>query len=479
MVGLSERYKIGEKYKVLVVDDEENMVTLLSLLLEDEGYIVKRAKSGPAALSIMESEEVDLVISDLVMLQMDGLKLLNKTKEIYPYIPFIIITGFGTIPSTVKAMRDGAYDYITKPFDNAGLISTVKKALEYRSLTKGVSDLDLQKEETLEGGVSSNIKIIFRHEKMIKLFRLIRAMSMSDATVLIYGESGVGKELAARAIHTNSNRREGPFIPIDCASLPEPLLESELFGHLRGAFTDAVDTKKGLFEEADGGTIFLDEISATSLFMQSKLLRVLQEREIKPVGGNKYIKVDIRVIAAANKDLREEIRQRTFREDLYYRLSVVPLYIPPLRERKEDIPLLVNHFIKKYQGSGDKVERFISPQTLQLLMEYPWPGNIRELENAIERGSALCQGPELTIDSLFLSGHKEEDFSSPGDKEGLKGLVNKTAMLAEKGKIIETLIISKGNMKLTAKLLKISRAGLYTKMRRFDIDVEKFRGKFT
>ncbi len=458
------------KNKILVVDDEVNMLALLSMILEKDGYQVETALNGEEALGYIEGGGIDLVLSDLVMFKMDGLALLRKCKEVSPSTPFIIITGYGTISSAVEVVKSGAYDYITKPFDNEELRSAVKKALEYHGLTRKLDLLEDQDE-----GLFGNINIIGRHEKMRELFRLIKVIAESDATILIYGESGVGKEVVARAIHNISHRKENSFLPIDCGSIPETLLESELFGHIKGAFTDAFTTKIGLFEEAHGGTLFLDEIATTSPLFQSKLLRVLQEGEIRPVGGNKITKVDVRIIAASNRDLRAAVREKAFREDLYYRLSVIPLYIPPLRERREDIPLLVDYFIKKYQEKEAKekgIRKYLSPRTLRLLMDYPWPGNVRELENVIEKGVVLSHGPELKIDSVFLEGGKPID-----EKISLKQKVREVVVTAEKEQIIDALLRAKMNHKLAAKILGISRASLYNKIKEYDIKVKPTTNK--
>ncbi len=455
---------------ILVVDDEKNMLLLLSTILEEEGYRVVTAFNGEEALRSLEGG-VDLVLSDLRMSKMDGLALLRRSKEISPSIPFIIITGYGAIESAVEAMRNGAYDYITKPFDNNEIIGIVRKALEYQTLIKHVPEgLNRGKEglplDEDNGGLFGDIKIIGRHENMRGLFSVIRKVAESDATVLIYGESGVGKELVARAIHNISHRKDAPFIPIDCGSLPETILESELFGHVRGAFTDAITTKKGLFEEGNGGTIFLDEIAGTSLLFQSKLMRVLQEGEIKPVGSNKIVEVNLRIIAASNRNLHTAIRQGRFREDLYYRLSVVPLYIPPLRERREDIPLLVDHFIRKYQKEGE-VERFVSQETLKLLMDYPWNGNVRELENTIERAMVLSSGQELKID---LVSRKKQRFIN--EEATLKESIREISREIGKERILEALIRTKMNHKEAARLLGISRATLYNKIREYNINLK-------
>lgn len=451
------------KEKILIVDDEENMGALFETILTKEGYEVITALSGEEALQHIQKGGLDLVISDLAMPGMDGIRLLEKVKEARPAPPFIIITAYGTITSAVEAMKKGAYDYITKPFHNEEIKIVIKKALEYYSLTKEVERLRHQ-----VGGMGIG-NMIGKSKKMRDLYQLIKIVADSNATILICGESGTGKELVARAIHQNSPRLTHPFVAIDCGAMPETLLESELFGHVRGSFTGAVTTKKGLFEEANGGTIFLDEIADTTLAFQSKLLRVLQEGEIRPVGGNRGIKVNVRVISATNKDLKEAIEKKTFRDDLYYRLAVVCVPIPPLRERKEDIPLLADHFARKYCLETKKEVKRITPEALSLLMQYPWRGNVRELENVIERAILLTPGPEITVHSLL---HGE----TPAEAEAvsLKKVSRESTEQLEREKIIDAITRSHGNKARAAKKLEISRASLYNKIKQYRIS---FPGK--
>ncbi len=445
--------------KILVVDDEMNMLALFKKVLGKEGYQVETAASGEEALKRLEKEWFDLVISDLKMIGMDGLELLKKVKTASPVMPYIVLTAFGTIDSAVAAMREGAYDYLTKPVNNEEIKVVVRKALDLHRLTREVERLRDQME------IDSDFKnIVGRSRKVRSLFRLIKLVANSSTTIHIQGESGTGKELVARAIHYNSPRRGQSFVTIDCGALPETLLESELFGHVRGSFTGAIGNKKGLFEEAHGGTLLLDEIGDTTLAFQSKLLRVLQESEIRSVGSNKSIKVDVRVIAATNKDLREGVEKKTFREDLYYRLAVVPVLIPPLRERKEDIPLLVDHFIKKYCEQNRQESKQISAQIMKILIDYPWRGNVRELENVIERAVLMSPGPEIRVEALFLDPASDDEAVDP-----LRLMTHLATEKVEREKIAVAMKKTRGNRTQAARLLGISRATLYNKMKQYGL----------
>ncbi|MBI4488928.1 MAG: sigma-54-dependent Fis family transcriptional regulator [Deltaproteobacteria bacterium] len=445
--------------RILVVDDEENVVVLFKRILEKEGYEVESAASGEEALGWLETDWFDLLISDLKMPRMDGLEFIQKAKTLRPSVPCIVLTAYGTIESAVAAMKKGAYDYLAKPANIEEIKLVVKKALDLHRLTREVERLRAQVEIGREFS-----EIVGRSRPMRALFRLIKLVARSNATVLIQGESGTGKELIARAIHQHSPRHDRPFVAIDCGALPETLLESELFGHMRGAFTGAISTKKGLFEEAHGGTLLLDEIGNTTPAFQSKLLRVLQESEIRPVGGNKSIKVDVRVIAATNKDLKGQMEKRTFREDLYYRLAVVPVVIPPLKDRTEDIPLLADQFIKKYCKQNGLEPKRISAQRLKDLIDYTWPGNVRELENVIERAVLLSPGPEINSEALFPEPVAAEKFHEPLQQATRVAIEN-----VEREKIIKATKIAKGNRSLAAKYLGISRAALYNKLKRYQL----------
>ncbi|HET6466376.1 MAG TPA: sigma-54 dependent transcriptional regulator [Nitrospiria bacterium] len=444
--------------RILVVDDEPNMLDLFKKVLGKEGYEVVAASSGEEAVEKLETEGFDLLISDLKMPGVSGLELLKKAKSVNPTLPCILLTAYGTIDSAVAAIKEGAYDYLTKPINNDEITLTVKKALDLHRLTREVEQL---REKV---GVETALgNIIGRSKPMRDLFRLIGLVADSPTTVLIYGESGTGKELIARAIHQQSPRRNRPFVAVDCGALPETLLESELFGHVRGSFTGAVSNKKGLFEEADGGTLLLDEVGDTTPGFQSKLLRVLQEGEIRPVGSNKTIKVDVRVLAATNKDLKKNVEKKSFREDLYYRLAVVPIVIPALRHRREDIPLLADHFIKKYCERNRMEPKQISQKTLKLLIESPWPGNVRELENVIERAVLMSPGPEIFAEALFM----EPLVDQPED--ALPEAIRMATETVEKEKIAVATRQAKGNRSRAAKLLGISRATLYNKLKRYNL----------
>ncbi len=446
--------------RILIVDDEQNILALFRRILEKKGYDVHCASTGEEALEKLETDLFDVVVSDLKMPGMSGLDLLSKGKALNPTMPFIMLTAFGTVHSAVEAMKEGAYDYLIKPIDTEEFKLVIEKALELHRLQREVARLRSQ----LQLDVDFQ-QIVGQSKPMRAVFRLIRMVAKSNATILIEGESGTGKELIARAVHQNSARNDGPFVAIDCASLPETLLESELFGHVRGAFTGAVSNKKGLFVEAHDGTILLDEIGDTTLAFQSKLLRVLQENEVRPVGTSKSVKVDVRVIAATNKDLQKEVEKRTLREDLFYRLAVVPIHLPPLRERGEDIPLLIDHFIKKSCKENQLDPKKLSAQGIRQLMEYHWPGNVRELENLIARAVLISPGPEITPEFLFPLA------AASGARHVPLPQATKSALqILERQKIIQALQEMKGNRSKAARLLGISRAAFYKKLRSYELE---------
>jgi len=377
-------------YSVVVVDDERGMRDFLSILLKKEGHQVNAFAGGQEALDYLAGHGCDLVISDIRMPGMTGLELLENLKAKHPEIPVVLITAFASPDDAVQAMRGGAFDYISKPF-NVDEIKSVVAAATSRKATAAPAP---------QGSFSG---IIGTSREMQKIFDMIRRVAPTPANVLIYGESGTGKELVAQAIHKNSQVADKLFVPITCSAIPDELMESELFGHVKGAFTGAISDKAGLFQEADGGTAFLDEIGELTPLIQTKLLRVLQEREIKPVGGTKIKRINVRIVAATNKNLEYEIGAGRFREDLFYRLAVVPLRMPPLRERKGDIPILVEHFLKKYSKRLGKNIHEISSYAMKVLMDYHFPGNVRELENIIERGVALEDSAIILPESLTLS----------------------------------------------------------------------------
>lgn len=376
---------------ILVVDDEKNYLLVMADLLSETGYEVLTAESAAEALKIVRQNDLDLVLTDMKMPKVSGIELLAEMKRLYPDLPVIIMTAYGTVEKAVEAMKKGAFDYIMKPFKNEEILVTIARALELRHLLLENRRLhhDLAKRYRFEN-------IVGNSRAMQEIFALVEKVAQTRATVLITGESGTGKELIARAIHYRSPRSQQPFITVNCGALTETLLESELFGHEKGAFTHAVALRKGRFELADGGTLFLDEVSQMSPALQVKLLRVLQEMEFERVGGTRTIRVDVRLVAASNQDLKAEVEAGNFREDLFYRLNVVHLEVPPLRQRLEDIPLLVAHFIQKYARENERGEIRIEPETLKILSRYPWPGNVRELENVVERAVILCSQNVIT-----------------------------------------------------------------------------------
>ena len=381
--------------RILVADNEQSMRELLAITLKKEGYDVSAADGGEAAIEALRREPFDLVLCDVRMPKVDGIQVLKAAKEIVSETVVIMITAFATTETAVEAMKLGAYDYITKPFKLDEIKLIIKNALERKRLRE--ENLFLRKQLETQYRFEN---IIGKSPKIVNLFDTIRKVADSNATAVITGESGTGKELVARAIHYNSYRRDKPFVSVNCGAIPEGLMESELLGHVRGSFTGAVANKAGLFAAADGGTLFLDEITAIPLFLQVKLLRVIQEREIRRVGDTKDIKVDVRLIAASNKDLEASVTEGALREDLFYRLNVIPIHLPPLRERREDIPLLVAHFLQKFGKELGKDVRGVSPEALALLEQYHWPGNIRELENVIERAIVLGTGDILAAEAL-------------------------------------------------------------------------------
>ncbi len=390
---------------ILIVDDEKNYLVVLEALLGAEGYEIVTANDAKAALATVREADLDLVITDMKMPGMSGMDLLEECKKTKPELPVIMMTAFGTIEMAVEAMKKHAYDYIEKPFENEQIKQTIKKALENYRLVK--------ENKLLTEALSDRYRygnIIGKSKPVLKVFDLIDKVSRSKASVLITGSSGTGKELVAKAIHYQGPRKDRPFISINCGALTETLLESELFGHEKGAFTGAVAMKKGRFELADGGTLFLDEVGEMPPSLQVKLLRVLQEMEFERVGGTRTIKVDVRILSASNRNIKEDVSNGAFREDLYYRLNVIHIDVPSLQERIDDIPLLVRHFIKKFQNNGKEKKIELNPEVWKAFYSYPWPGNVRELENVIERAVVLLSGETITIDVLpeQLTGAKTE-----------------------------------------------------------------------
>lgn len=454
---------------ILIVDDEQSMRDFLEILLQKEGYQVETRDNGAGALRCLEDNSFDLVISDIRMPGIGGLDLLHTIKGKYPTLPVILITAFVSPDDAVSAMKDGAFDYISKPFDVAEIKSVIRAATaRSRAETPGPSAAD------------SFPGIIGKSQEMVKIFDLIQRVAPTPANVIIYGESGTGKELVAQAIHQHSKVAGQPFVPITCSAIPEDLMESELFGHVKGAFTGAINDKPGLFQLANNGTAFLDEIGELTPIIQTKLLRVLQEREVKPVGSTRIERVNVRIIAATNRVLEEEIIAGRFREDLFYRLAVVPIRMPPLRERKGDVPLLVNHFLQKHSRLLGKEVQGISSYGMQVLMDYDFPGNVRELENIIERGVALENSNIILPESLTLSAHRSEKrnrsetdplFQAVASKEelferGLEEVINDL----EKRIICFALEKSNHSKMRAAELLHISFRSLRYKITKYGIE---------
>jgi DNA-binding NtrC family response regulator len=377
--------------RVLVVDDEHAMVRMVKRHLEGEGCVVTPMNTGPAAVAALARGRYDVILTDLVMNDVDGLAVLREAQRLQPGARVILMTAFTSVETAIAAMRQGAYDYLSKPFKMAEVTVAVRRALEDRRLRE--ENRRLRDEVGRRYAVTS---FLGRSPAMQPVFEKIEAVASTEATVLLVGESGTGKELAARAIHWNGARREGPFVAVNCAAIPDTLLESELFGHEKGAFTGAQRKRRGLFAEADGGTLFLDEIADMSLALQAKLLRALQDKTVRPVGGNQEMQLDVRVVSATNRDLPALVREGTFREDLYYRLAVIPIRLPSLRERAEDIPLLAQHFLERAAETlGRRFEGF-AEDALAWLVRQPWPGNVRQLENVVERAATLTKGPHIT-----------------------------------------------------------------------------------
>jgi two-component system NtrC family response regulator len=453
---------------VLIVDDEKNYTRILGAVLEEEGFETLTANSGPEALEILEGSDVDLVLTDMKMPLMDGIQLLEKIKTRDSELPVIMMTAHGTVDKAVEAMQKGAYSYILKPFDNDRLIIYVRKAVAMFRVIKENRDL--------RNAVSSQYSfgnIIGKSKVMQQVFDTIRKVAPSNATVLIEGESGTGKELVAKSIHFNSPRREKPFVAVNCSALAETLLESELFGHEKGAFTGAVSMRKGRFELADSGTLFLDEIGDMSTGLQVKLLRVLQEKVFERVGGTKPIAVNIRVIAATNRNLKEEMKKERFREDLYYRLNVVHIALPSLKQRQQDIRLLLDHFIKKYadERKHSVPVTGIDPDVERLFYEYSWPGNVRELENLIERLMIMSPGGVITPADLPKSfketAHDDLYIESvPADAK-----LYDTLTMIEKTMILRALKKTGYIQSRAAELLGIGKSGLNQKIKKYNLDI--------
>ena len=456
------------KDRILVADDEQSMREFLDIMLEKEGYKVSLASNGEEVVKSIDNDLFDLVLLDIRMPKLDGISALKKIKAIAPETVVIMITAYASADTAIKAMKEGAYDYITKPFKVDEIKLIIKNALEKKNLQKENILLKQVVRDRFHFG-----NIIGQSSKMVSLYDLLEKVSPTKTNILITGESGTGKELVAKAIHYNSPRKEKPFVTLNCGAIPETLIESELFGHMKGAFTDAIATKKGLFEVADEGTLFLDEISELPLLMQVKLLRVLQDREFKRVGGTEDIRVDVRIISATNKDLEEAVKEKRFREDLFYRLNVIQIRLPSLRERKEDIPLLTNHFLKKYSEELNKNISKVCPQALQILLNYEYPGNVRELQNIIERAVALESSQELTPNNLnsYLSESPllkkgAMDIEIPNEGIDMEKMVEEL----ERTLLLKALDKTKGIKKKAAELLHINFRSMRYRLEKYGLN---------
>jgi DNA-binding NtrC family response regulator len=441
--------------KILIIDDEKSILDLLSVVFEKEGYLTETSFSATRAVELLENEDFDMIISDIKMPKMNGMELLRYVKDNRPDIPIIMITAYGTIKQAVEALKAGAMDYVVKPFDVEELKIIVAQGLEKKRLKEENIFL---KRELKEKHEFENL--VGKSKAMQEIYSLIEKLAGTDSTVLIAGESGTGKEMAARAIHYSSARRERSFVSINCGALPENLLESELFGHVKGSFTGAVSNKKGMFEVAEKGTLFLDEVGEMSPWTQVKLLRAIQDKRIRRVGGIEEIPVDARIIAATNQDLKKKIEEGKFREDLYYRLNVISMEMPPLRKRKEDIPLLVTHFMEKYCSRMGRSMKRIAPEVVSVFESYPWPGNVRELENIMERVMAIEERETITKESL------PKEMLTPNKKYGktpsLQPGFDLNAVMDEivVGYVKQALDAARGNLKETARILGVNYRSL-------------------
>ena len=448
------------KTKILVVDDDRNLLDIICMRLEASGYDVYPADHENQAKEVASQEIFDLAVIDLQLVQQDGLSLMEELHLIHPDIPVIILTAHGSIESAVEAMKRGAFTYLTKPFDSRELILQIERGREKSKLTGEINRL----KELLDERFNFT-NIIAKSTPMRQVLDQVERIADTDSNVAIYGASGTGKELIAKAIHISSPRKDFPFLAINCAAIPESLLESELFGYEKGAFTGAVKTNKGLFTRADKGTVFLDEIGDMPLSIQAKLLRVLQEKTFVPLGSSETVTVDVRIIVATNKDLREEVKKRHFREDLFYRIHVIPIKVPSLKDRKEDIPPLVEHFVSKYNREMGKDIRAVTPAAMQKLMLHDWPGNVRELENTIEYAIAMTSGNTLT-DDLILRTQKGQD----------EWLTLQEARARFEKKYLQNLLeITGGNVSKAANLAGKYRADLYGLMKKYDITPQDFK----
>jgi len=450
-----------QQERILVVDDDEGLLQLLKMRLTAMGFAVTTCLSGDKAIAEARRNVYDLAITDLRLGDQDGLSVMEQLLLIHPSLPVLILTAHGTIPNAVEAIRNGAYGYLTKPFDDQELKVYIEKALAQRRMSREIERLKLLVKELY--GMEN---IVARSPKMRFLLQQVAQVADTESTVCLSGETGVGKEVVARVIHCNSRRAQGPFIPVNCAAIPDTLFESELFGHVRGAFTGAVGSKRGLFQCASGGTLFLDEIGDLPPALQVKLLRVIQEREVLEVGGEAPIKVDVRIIAATNRDLAEAVRAGTFREDLYYRIQVVPLTVPPLRERRDDIPVLAQQFLKESAKRMNKDIRGFTPEAMQKMMLYPWPGNVRELENTTEKAVVLTRQDMITADLIP---------SAPEGPDGRLKPLTEAKEEFERAYLKELLQQTGGNISRAALIAGRYRADFYKLLKKYGLHPSEHR----
>jgi DNA-binding NtrC family response regulator len=451
--------------KILIVDDEVNMRLVLKAMLKKEGYDVETAADGLEALALLHRHDITACITDLRMPKLDGMGLLNRMVEEYPSIPVIIITAHGTVETAVDALKKGALDYITKPFDQEELKNVISKAVKTRVLSE--EEVQLAATELDRG------EIVGSSPSTVKIFEIIKKVAPTTTTILITGETGTGKELVANAIHMNSPRKLNPFIKINCSAIAENLIESELFGYEKGAFTGAVSSKPGRFELAHKGTLFLDEVGDLPREIQVKLLRVIQDHEFERVGGLQTIKVDVRLVAATNRNLQQRVKEGYFREDLFYRFNVMPIYVPPLRERKEDIPALVGYFIEKFNRKLDRQIAGVDPEVMELLLDHDWPGNIRELENLAERLVLMAKGDQIVMGDvpaeLIEAVEEKAQTAAPDEKRSIKELIREKTGDIEKQMIVKVLAECEGNISKAARQLGLSRRGLHLKLAKYNL----------
>ncbi len=463
------------KPHILIVDDDKAFRFATVALLNDEGYAVTAAATGEEARRLIDGQSFDLIISDLVMEGMNGIDLLQHITATHPDALIMMVTGFGSVKTAVEAMRLGAYDYLTKPCNNDELVIKVRRALEERQKTREILRL-----RTLVESTADFTSIVTQNPKMEQVFKLVRQVAETDVTVLVQGETGTGKELIAKAIHLNSQRREKPFITVQCSAIPDTLLESELFGYERGAFTGAARQRIGKFEEANGGTIFLDEIADVPLDIQTKLLRILQDKQVSRIGSNVTTTADVRIIAATNRDLEAMVTQGKFRDDLLYRLNVFPIMLPPLRERLDDIPLLAEYFLRKHQSLARQPITGFAPPVIHAMMNHSWKGNIREMENLIKRAMIKTEGSTITTIELpgmpVAEGPDHEVLEPPSSTLiPYKTYIDQVVRDAEQQYLLRVLRESKGNLNQVARILDIDRKTVYRKIEEYQIDVAQFK----